>query len=63
MIALAKNAETDQEIRRHALEALVAADDPQLPDVLIAMVRDIQIEKSRLLTRVRELLREMKIRM
>ena len=63
LATLAENPEAVQAVRRHALEALVAAEDPRLNDVLIAMVRDIQIEQSNLLTRVRELLHEMKVKM
>lgn len=62
LASLARNPEAVQAVRRHALEALVAADDPRLHDVLIAMVRDIQIEQSDLLIRVRELLRERNVR-
>ncbi len=63
LATLAQDPEAVQAVRRHALEALVAAEDPRLHDVLITMVRDIQIEQTNLLTRVRELLRELKVRM
>ena len=63
LATLAQDPEASQAVRRNALEALVAAEDPRLHDVLITMVRDIQIEQSNLLTRVRELLRELKVRM
>ncbi len=63
LATLAQDPEAVQTVRRHALEALVVAEDPRLNDVLIAMVRDIQIEQTNLLTRVRELLRELKVRM
>ena len=63
LATLAQDPEAVQAVRRHALEALVAAEDPRLHDVLIAMVRDIQIEQTNLLTRVHELLRKLKVRM
>ena len=63
LATLARDPEAAQAVRRYALEAMVAAEDPRLHDVLITMVRDIQIEQSNLLTRVRELLRELKVRM
>jgi hypothetical protein len=63
LATLAQGPETVQAARRYALEALVAAEDPQLHDVLIAMVRDIHIEQTDLLTRVRELLVELKVKM
>lgn len=63
LATLAQDPVAVQTVRRHALEALVVAEDPQLNEVLIAMVRDIQIEQSNLLTRVRELLRELNVRM
>jgi len=63
LATLARDPVAAPSVRRHALEALVASEDPQLNKVLIAMVRDIQIEQSKLLIRVRELLRELKVRM
>ena len=63
LATLAQDPEAGQAVRRDALEALVATEDSRLHGVLIAMVRDIQIEQTILLTRVRELLSEMKVRM
>lgn len=63
LATLAKDPEANREVRRHALEALVATKDLQLDEVLIAMVRDNRIERSGMLARVRELLRERKVRM
>ena len=63
LATLAQDPEAVQAVRRHALEALVATEDPRLHDVLIAMIRDIKIEQTNLLTRVRELLRKLKVRM
>ncbi|MCZ6617862.1 MAG: hypothetical protein O7E57_06990, partial [Gammaproteobacteria bacterium] len=60
---LARDPGAVQAVRHLALEALVTADDPQLHDVLIVMVRDFQLERSTLMTRVRELLRDRKVRM
>ena len=63
LATLAQDPKTIETVRRHALEALVAADDPRLNEVLIAMIRDIQIERTKLLTRVRELLRQRSVRL
>ena len=63
LATLAQDSEAVQGVRRYALEALVVAEDPRLHDVLITMLRDVQIEQSNLLTRVRELLRKLKVRM
>ena len=63
LATLAQNPEAAHEVRHHALEALVAAEDLRLDEVLIAMVRDNRIEQTGLLARVRELLRELKVRM
>ena len=63
LATLAQDPEAVQAVRRQALEALVAIEDPRMDDVLIAMVRDIRIEQTGLLSRVRELLRERKVRM
>ena len=48
-------------VRRYALEGMVAAEDPQLDRILIAMARDSRIEQTELLDRVRELMRERKV--
>ena len=63
LVTLAQDPEAANVVRSHALEALVAAKDPRLDDVLIGMVRDIRIEQTGLLARVRELLRERQVRM
>ena len=42
---------------------MVAAEDPQLDRILIAMTRDSRIEQTELLDRVRELMRERKVAM
>jgi hypothetical protein len=63
LATLAQDPEAAREVRRHALEALVATQDQQLDKVLVDMVRDIRVEKNGLLTRVRELLRELNVRM
>ncbi len=63
LATLAQDPEAVHAVRIHALEALVAAEDPRLHNVLVAMVRDIQFEQTTVLVRMRELLRELKVRM
>lgn len=60
---LARDPEAVRPLRREALEALVAAEDPQVDDVLVAILRDTRIGQTDLLVRVRELMRERKVRM
>lgn len=54
---LASDPQADLAVRRQALEALLVAGDSHFDQVLGAMIRDIRIEQSELLERVRELLR------
>lgn len=63
LATLSKDSEATKAVRRNALEALVVAEDDRLDEVLTAMVRDIRLERTDLLTRVRELLRDRKVRM
>ena len=63
LATLARDPEATQAVRRNALEALLVAEDDRLDEVLTAMLRDIRLERTDLLTRVRELLRERKVRM
>lgn len=63
LATLARDPDATHAVRRNALEALVAAEDDQLNEVLTAMLRDIRLERTDLLTRVRELLRDRKVRM
>ncbi len=57
VVALATDPEASEAVRRNALEALVAAEDGRLDELLTAILRDIRIEQTDLLARVRELLR------
>ena len=61
LAALAADPEAALDVRRHALEGLVAGDDRRLDNVLVAMVRDSRLEQTELLNRVRELMRERKV--
>ena len=63
LATLSRDSEATKAVRRNALEALVVAEDDRLDEVLTAMVRDIRLERTDLLTRVRELLRDRKVRM
>ena len=63
LATLARNPEATEAVRRKALEALTVAEDDRLDEVLTAMLRDIRLEQTELLTRVRELLRARKVRM
>lgn len=63
LATLARSPEATQAVRSRALEALAVAEDDRLDDVLVAMLRDIRLEQTSLLTRVRELLRARKVRM
>ena len=63
LAALARDAAATEAVRRKALEALVVAEDDRLDEVLTAMLRDVRLERTELLTRVRELLRDRKVRM
>ena len=63
LAALARDAAATEAVRRKALEALVVAEDDRLDEVLTAMLRDIRLEGTEFLTRVRELLRDRKVRM
>ena len=63
LATLAQAPESSRTVRRRALEALVSSEDPRLRDVLITMIGDVQIERTDLLTRVRELLRELNVRL
>lgn len=58
LAALARDPKAAYAARRQALEALVTTDNAMLDEVLVAMIRDIRIERSDFLERVRELLRE-----
>ena len=58
LATLAKDQDISRTVRQVALDALEVADDPDLDEVLIAMVRDRGLERTDLLNRVRELLRE-----
>ena len=62
LAALARDSEATQAVRRNALEALVVAEDDQLDEVLTAMLRDVRLEQTDVLARVRELLRTRKVR-
>ena len=61
LATLARDPEVTEAVRRTALEALFAAEDDRLDEVLTAMVRDTRLERTDLLTRVRELLRARKV--
>ena len=63
LATLARDPDATRAVRRNALVALVAAEDGRLEEVLTAMLRDILLERTDLLTRVRELLRDRKVRM
>ena len=63
LATLSKDSEATKAVRRNALEALVVAEDDRLDEVLTAMLRDVRLERTDLLTRVRELLRDRKVRM
>lgn len=58
LAALARDPKAPYAARRQALEALVTTENAMLDEVLVAMIRDIRIEQSDFLERVRELLRE-----
>jgi hypothetical protein len=63
LAAFASDPGTALAVRQHALEALIAAEDPRLDKILITMTRDIRIEQTQLLDRVRELMRKRKVAM
>ncbi len=63
LVTLAEDPESVQAVRMYSLEALVATDYSLLNDVLVAMVRDIRIEQTSLLPRVRVLLEEREVKM
>lgn len=63
LATLARNPEATEAVRSKALEALAVAEDNRLDEVLAAMLRDVRLERTDLLTRVRELLRARKVRM
>ncbi|MGH8496228.1 MAG: hypothetical protein ACREVN_08830 [Gammaproteobacteria bacterium] len=60
---LALDPDTSEPVRRHALEALVAAEHSELDGVLVGMIRDSRLGETELLDRVRELMRERNVRM
>jgi hypothetical protein len=62
LATLAADPQAQIDARGYALEALLVGEDPHVDDVLIAMIRDVGIERTKLLLRVRELLRERKVR-
>ena len=59
---LALDSQANHVVRLQALEVLVSAEDPNLDGVLVAMIRDSRIGQGTLLDRVRELLKERKVR-
>ena len=61
LAAFASNPEATLAVRQYALEGLIAAEDPQLDRILVAMARDRRIEQTELLNRVRELMRDRKV--
>ena len=63
LATLARNPGATETVRSKALEALAVAEDDRLDEVLVAMLRDIHLEQTSLLPRVRELLRARKVRM
>ena len=63
LATLARDPDAAEAVRRYALEALVVAEDDRLDEVLIAMLRDVHLEQTELLIRVRELLRTRKVGM
>ena len=63
LATLARGPDANEAVRRNALNALVVAEDDRLDEVLTAMVRDTRLERTDLLTRVRELLRDRKVTM
>lgn len=63
LATLAPDPEATEAVRRNALDALVAAEDERLDGVLAAMIRDVRLERTDLLSRVRELLRARDVRM
>ena len=63
LATLASDPEATEAVRRYALKALVIGEDDRLDEVLIAMLRDVRLEQTDLLTRVRELLRTRKVGM
>lgn len=63
LAAIARDPRAAHVLRRQALEALVAIGDPNLDEVLTAMIRDSRIEQSDLLVRIRELVREREVRL
>jgi HEAT repeat protein len=58
---IASDSETAPTVRRYALDALIAAEDPQLDKVLIAMTRDSRLEQTTLLDYLREFMRERRL--
>jgi len=58
---IASDSETALTVRQYALEALIAAEDPQLDNVLIAMTRDSRLEQTALLDYLREFMRERRL--
>jgi hypothetical protein len=58
---IASDSETALTVRQYALEALIAAEDPQLDKVLIAMTRDSRLEQTALLDYLREFMRERRL--
>lgn len=63
LAALARDPKAAYAARREALEALLVAGDAMVDEVLVAMIRDIGIEQSGFLERVRELLRERSVKL
>ena len=63
LATLARDPEATEAVRRYALEALVVVEDDRLDEVLVAMLRDVRLEQTELLVRVRELLRTGKVEM
>ncbi|MEM1188089.1 MAG: hypothetical protein AAGI72_06170 [Pseudomonadota bacterium] len=61
LTGLATNRENSVHVRGAALDALLAADDPQVDSVLIAMVSDRGLEDTSLIVHVQELLRERRV--
>jgi len=58
LAGLAKDRDMSPDVREAALEALEAADDSDLNEVLISMVNDRGLERTGLMGQVQELLRE-----
>jgi len=61
LAAFARDLEAAPAVRQYALEGLIAAEEPQLDEILIAMTRDRGLEETDLLDRVRELMRQKKV--